>query len=175
MKKFLLSLAIVGMLFVAMPVHALSEADLAAKFKKSFKVGNDTVSIDSDTKVLVERYLNTYEVSEEDCEYIANKIDEAISILQKDGHYEVSKMSTSTKDKLKALVTDVSSHTNVKGTTKKGAVVIYKPNSTETFAEVTRLVKQTGNETNTIAIVASVALLITVAGACLVVRQVKSN
>ena len=82
--------------------------------------------------------------------------------------------SNRNSNQLKALVSDVNTNTSVHATVMNGAVVIYAP-SGEVFAEVSRLVKQTDEKTNTIAIIAGVAVLITIAGVALVVKQVKSN
>jgi len=175
MKKILSVTLIAICLFVGVKsVSAVSEADLKTKLTQTITVNGEKYSVANDIKVLAERYLNQYEVSDKDCKYISDKIDEAIKIIQAAKTVKASEMSKSTKNQLKALVADVSSNTSVKATVTKNALVIYDKDN-KVFAEVTELVKQTGSETNTIAIVASVAALITVVGAYLVVRKVKSN
>ncbi len=175
MKRIILTLF---MVFVAVlgikTVSAMSETDLKAKLTQTYTIGGEKYWIGNDIKVLAERYLDQYEVSETDCDYIAKKIDEAVKILQAAGVADASKLSNADKDKLKALVSDISANTSVKATVTRGSVVIYDAEG-EVFAEVSALVKQTDSSVSTIAIVAGVAFLITIAGVALVVRQVKNS
>ena len=83
-------------------------------------------------------------------------------------------MKQNAKDRLKALVADVSDHTSVKATVTEGSLVVLDANG-DTFFEVDHLVKQTGSSTTLTAMVAGVSVLIVAAGACLVVKQVKEN
>ena len=60
----------------------MSEAELKAKLTATYTIGNDKYAIGNDIKVLAERYLDQYEVSETDCDYIAKKIDEAVKDIE---------------------------------------------------------------------------------------------
>lgn len=175
MKRIIVVVLAVISLFVGLKTtNALSEEKLKEKMNQVFTVGNAKYKLTEDTKILLERYLNTYDLSETDAQYISDRYDEAVSIIQKAGNVDFKNLPTATKNELKALVEKVSANTSVKATVTKGSVVVYKPDG-GVFAEVTKPIKQTGSETNTVAIVASLAFLVTVAGAALVVRQVKSN
>lgn len=174
MKKLALATLVISLFFGMVSVNAMSEADLKAKLTQTITISGQKMTLPSETKVLVERYLNENEVSSKDCDYIASKIDEAIAILKAEGKTDFSKLSTSTKTKLKSLVSDISSNTSVKASVKKNALIIYNADGT-VFAEVSKLVKQTGRETSQIVALVSIAGVVVVAGAYLVVRQVKTS
>ena len=178
MKKVYVVFALVVSLFVGIKsASAMTEAQLKEKMFQTFTINGHEFKITDSTKVLVERYLDSYDVSEADCQYIADRIDEAINIIKASGKSKIDDLTKTQKNQLKALVEKVSANTSVKATVTKGSVVVYKPDSTNNavFAEVTDPIKQTGLETSPVAMMASVSFLITLAGACLVVRQVKES
>ena len=174
MKKLLL-LSLVASFFVGFTsVSAMTEEELEAKLTQVVEIAGDKYSVSSVTKKEIERYLKENEVSSKDADYIAQKIDAAISILQSEGTANGKALSTSAKTKLKNLVSDIASNTSVKATVTSDALVIYNDDNT-VFTEVSELVKQTGSESSTIATIASMAFVITLVGTCLVIRQVKAN
>ena len=126
------------------------------------------------TKAAIERYLNQYDVNASDADYINTKLNEAISILKSEGQTDFKKLSTSAKNQLKALVEEISNNTSVNATVTNGSIVVYD-GAGEVFFEVTKLVKQTGSEMSTTAIITALSFLVVAAGACLVVKQVKEN
>ena len=155
-------------------VNAMTEADLRKKLDESVTIAGEKYYLSTGDKKLADDYLAKYEISSDDCDYIAGKIDEAKAILTAEGKEIFSKLSESTKNKLKKLVTDVSANTSVKGTVTSGSFIVLNSDGS-TFAEITNLVKQTGSENSNISIIAASAFIITLVGACLVVRQVKNN
>ena len=172
MKKVFFVSIIAALIFTLTNVSAMSESDLRKKFDVEVKVGNGVYSLPAGDKKAVDDYLATHEVSEEDCQYIADRIDKAVEIIEADGHAVFQDFSSSTKKQLKQLVTEIDANTSVKATVTDGSVVILNEDGS-TFYEAVKLVKQTGSEINSIAIVASLAVVVVVAGACLVIRQVK--
>ena len=173
MKKMLF-LLLTGVLFLATGVKAMSEDDLQAKFTKSYEMNGSTYSLSEGDKALVKRYLKQNEVSSKDCDYIAGKVDEAISLMRKSGVKDLSEFSKfpkSLKDDLKKLVEDIAANTKVKATTKKGSVVIYNTDGT-VFAEITKFIKNTGTNVN---IIPTVALFASILGIALVVKNIKAN
>lgn len=174
MKK-LSYLLLAALLFVGLlKVDALSEEKLKEALTQTITINGTEWSVDSSTKAAIERYLNQYDVSEADADYINERINTAISIIKSEGQTDFSKLSASAKNKLKALVVEISDHTSVKATVTNGSVVVLTP-SGDTFYEVDNLVKQTGSSMTTTAIVTAVSFVIVAAGACLVVKQVKEN
>ena len=174
MKKLSVLLFAV-LLFVGVArVDAMTEDELKEALTQTIEINGTKISVDDATKTAIERYLNQYEVSSADADYINQRINTAISILKSEGQTEFKKLSSTAKSKLKALVEEISDHTSVKATVTNGSVVVLDP-SGNTFYEVTHLVKQTGSTTTLTAMLAGISVLIVAAGACLVVKQVKEN
>ena len=174
MKKLLFA-SIVAVLFLGITnVNAMTESELRKRFDETVVIEGTTFAVSDGDKKLVDDYLAKYDLSSDDCQYISDRIDEAKSILTSEGKAKLDTMSASTKDKLKKLVTNVAANTSVKATVTSGSVVVLNSDGS-TFAEFDHLVKQTGTENNSIAIIAGAAFIITLVGACLVVRQVKTN
>lgn len=170
MKK-LLTVLMATALFAGMTsVSAMSESELKSKLTATYTINGESVSLSSSQKALVKRYLDKEEVSSTDADYIAAKVDEAIAILNNSGEKakNFKNLSATTKNKLKALVSDVSANTSVKATVTDGAIVIYTSDG-KVFAEVSSVVKQTGAN-YTVAVVASI---ITILGAALVLVEAK--
>ncbi len=172
-KIFLGSLLVVLFAFVT-NVNAMTEAELRKKFDETITINGNKYAISDGDKKLADDYLAKYDLSEKDCDYIAKKIDEAKGILTDEGKEDLSKLSEKAKADLKKLVSDVSANTSVKGTVTNGSVIVLNKDGS-TFAEVTGLVKQTGMENSKIAIIVGCAFIVTLVGACLVVKQVKEN
>lgn len=173
MKKILMTI-LVCTLFLTVGVKAMSEKDLLAKFTANYDINGVNFHLSESDKALAKRYLDENEVSSKDAEYIASKVDEAISLMRKSGtkdFSDFSKLPTSVKNDLKKLVQDVASNTSVKATVKKGSIVIYNADGT-VFAEMTKLVKNTGSEFE---IIPLVALFVSIIGIVVVYKNVKAN
>ena len=175
MKKLFVAGLMATLLFLgATNVNAMTESELREKIAQKVEVSDGTLSMKADDLKLVDSYLKAYELSSEDCQYIADRIDDAVKILKKEGKVELKNLSDSAKSELKDLVAKVDAKTSVKATVKDGKIVVYNDDNT-VFAEVTDLVKQTGSETSPIAMVAGISFMVTLVGACLVIKQLKNN
>ena len=174
MKKFCYVLLALVLFFGLNTVKAATEEELKNALEGTVTINGHEYSVDASTKTYIERYLNQYDVSSADADYIIARINTAKSILESEGQENFKNLSQSAKNRLKALVVEINDNTTVKATVTNGSVVV-KDHQGNTFFEVTRLVKQTGSETSTTAIIAGVSLLIVAAGAFLVVKQVKEN
>jgi len=172
--KFAALFVLVFTLCGILNVKAMSESKLLEKFNATYDINGSKYSLRDGDKVLAKRYLDLYNVSSSDCDYIAGKIDEAVNAMRNSGVKDFSnfsKLPSSLKKTLKQYVLDVAEHTSVKATVKKGAVVIYNPDGT-VFAEVNSLVKPTSSAMN---VVSMTALFVSVIGGILLVRNVKAN
>lgn len=172
MKKLFSVVLVLAMFFVVTSVKAMTEDELYDALTQTIKINGVEVSVDETTKNHIKTYLNQFDVSSADADYINTRINKAIDILKSEGKTDFSKLSASAKSKLKALVVEINNNTSVKATVTNGAVVVYDNNGDEFFT-VTDLVKQTGSSVTTTAILASISLVIVAAGALLVGRQVK--
>ena len=155
-------------------VSAMSESKLLEKLTVTYDINGYKYTLRDGDKVLAKRYLDLYNVSSSDCDYIAGKIDEAVGAMRDSGvtdFSDFSKLPSSLRTKLKQYVFDIADNTKVKATVKKGKVVIFNPDGS-VFAEVSGLVKPTFRTMNVIAVV---ALCVSTIGAVLLVRNVKAN
>ena len=175
MEKFMKSLiAIVLTVVIGISsVSAMSESELEAKLTKAYTINGVTYQATAAQKNQIAKYLANNEISSEDCDYIAAKLDEAVEAVRASGTTASSfdKMPKSVKETLKSLAAQVTANTDVKVTVDKGVIVVYNTDGTK-FTEISDLVKQTDSN---VAIIAGIALVVTVAGAYMVVRQVKSK
>ncbi len=174
MKKLFSVLLVLAMVFAVTTVKAMSEDALYDALTQTITVKGVKYSVDDATKNHIRAYLNQFEVSSSDADYINTRINKAIKILKSEGKVVASELSASAKQKLKDLVVEISNNTSVNATVTEGSLVVYDNNG-DVFFEVTRLVKQTGSEVSTTAILASISLVIVAAGALLVGRQVKHS
>ena len=128
MKKVLyLDLALVLSLTAVLTVSAKTEADILAKAKTQETIGGKTIRVKANVISELERYLNKYEVSDEDCTTILNAVDQAISAAKDAGAYEWGMLSSSQKSDMITLATSVSNSTSVKAMlTMDGTLTIYE-------------------------------------------------
>ena len=173
MKK-LFGLLVAALFVGVLNVDAMTETELRKRFDETITINGTKYAVSAGDKKAADDYLAANELSDADCDYISKKIDEGIALVKNEKTGVAKDFSAETKTKLKKLVSDIAANTSVKATVKENALVILNADGS-TFYEVTALVKQTGTETNNIAIIAGAAFVITVAGAFLVVRQLKNN
>ncbi|MBR3897717.1 MAG: hypothetical protein IKJ43_00365 [Bacilli bacterium] len=155
-------------------VKAMSESQLLEKLTATYDINGYKFQLSDGDRVLAKRYLDLYEVSSAHADYIAGEIDSAIKDMRDSGikdFSDFSKLPSSLKEKLKQHVLNVAANTSIKATVKNGKVIVFNPDGT-VFAEIGKLVKNTGSNLN---IIATVALLVTAVGTVLIVRNVKAN
>ena len=175
MKRFLILIVlfIVGIV----NVKAITESELLDRLTKSYTVNGATFRATDEQKVLIERYLNQYEVSETDADYIVGKLEEVFDILRKSGKTSFYKLSTSEKSKIVSLVADVASNTSVDCAIVDGKLVVYVPgsNRSEVFYETpvnpTKIGKIT--QTNRTVVIAGFGMF-AVIGMALALRKIRN-
>lgn len=175
MKKLFITIFTVTLLLVGISnAKAMSESELLKKFTASYNINGYQYQLSEGDKVLVKRYLDSYDVSSKDADYISSKIDQAISAMRNSGLTDFSSFSkfpSSLKRILKGYVEDIASNTSIKASLSKGTVIIYAPDGT-VFAEISKIIKNTGSSLN---VIVSAAILITIVGAIVLVKNVKTN
>ena len=177
MKKLLVLLCA---LFVGiMSVSAMSESDLIKKLSEEYKVNGATYKISSSQKTAMEQYLNQYDISSEDADFIAKKVDAAFDVLRKSGKQRFYDMTQAEKQQVKDLVIEVANNTSVKVAIVKDNLVVYKPGTSDIFYE-TPIYPVNGDIVQTsrglTVAIAGVISVIGIAAAVLVVRnKAKAN
>ena len=110
-------------------VNAMSENEFKEKLTESYTINGAVFRADDQEKVLIERYLNTYELSNEDADYIYDKLLEAKDILTQSGKKRFHDLSKEDKNRIIALVSDVATNTSLDAVIVKGELIIYVPGS----------------------------------------------
>ena len=175
MKKiFTLLLAVSCLILGIKNTYAITESELEQKITKTYLINGEKYSIGNDIKVLAKRYFDQYDISSKDADYIAERIDEAVKIIQESGKSNFKDFKKETKEQLKALVEKVSANTSVKATVLKNSVIIYSPNG-EKFAEVDKLVKQTGYTDIVSIVIVTISLFIILAGLFFIKRDINNE
>ena len=163
MKKFRNLLLALVVLFMSINVNAMTESELVAKIKKAYVIDGVEVKITASQVTELERYLNKYELSEADCDYISNKIDEAVAIAQSGKAKSFTELTSDEVAKMIAIVSDVSENTSVKATlTKGGKLTVFEEDGTTPFTVITDKdngIQNTDNNYFIIVIASAISLL----------------
>ena len=167
MKKFLF--LFVAVLLTTVSVNAMSKDELKDKLTKSYTINGVTYKLSNGNANTVKSYLEQNEVSEADCDYIASQVDKAVEIIKNANVSDLSKLSTSSKNELKALVNNVGANTKVPVSINNGKLFVgYVDEPTKAFyndkVNVKTDVKYTnGNLVITIASVVAIIGIATIA------------
>ena len=146
MKKCgMILLAALVMFGFSVSANAMTEDELEAKLTATYDINGNEISLRDTEKVLVEQYLAKNEISASDADYIASKVDEAIAILRNANVTNLNDLSSADKNKLVALVSDISDNTAIKATVLSGGVLSIQNIDGTEFARVTKeAIRQTG-------------------------------
>ena len=124
----------VAVLLTTVNVNAMSKSELETKLTKSYTVNGTTFKLSTGDANKVKSYLEQNEISETDCDYIAAQLDKAIEIVENSGVKDLSKLSTSSKNEIKALVNNVGANTAVPVSIKNGNLFVgYVDEPTKAF------------------------------------------
>lgn len=164
MKKLLtVTLLVVLMLTIATTTMAATESELLAYVSKTFTIAGEEVSISASDKVKVERYLNEYEVTEEQADQVVAKIDEVVAIMNEAGVSDLTKLSQEDKQRVIAIANEAASILGLElkydASTKE--ISVYKEGKlieTTTLASSTTLA-QTGSTNYAYIVVPAVAII----------------
>ena len=160
-KGFLVALVITLMMSIT-NVSAMTKDELKTKLTKEYTINGATFKASASDIAQIERYLEQNNISA--------KVDEAVSIIEAGNATKLEELTTTEKDKLVALLSDISNTTSVKVTVNKGVITVYNVDGTE-FTKITDMIKQTGAN-YTIVIIAGV---ISILGFLVIANKMKKN
>ena len=169
MKKIIVVTVLVMSVFM-LNVKAMTESELKNKIASGYEVNGEVIKPSEYQLQELDRYLNKYEISAADADFISSKIDEIINIATSSKVKTFTELSSSDKSKIVAIVAEISNKTSVKVTlTNNGVLTIYESDGKTPFTEIKDkdITKQTGTN-NVLLIVASV---ISVCGICYVAKK----
>ncbi len=163
MKKVFYVLALTAFFLVGTNVSAMTKQDLKSKLTNTYTIGEKEISAPANMVTELERYLNKYDLSSTDCDYIASKFDEALAIVQEVGVTNYTALSDSAKSKLTSIVSDISKNTSVKVTlTKGGKLTVYESDGKTVFTVISDKdngIQNTNNNNLVIVIASAISLL----------------
>ena len=148
MKKKLivvLTLVISVMFFGMTNVEAYTKEDLREKLIKTYRINGSEFKASPAQIAELDRYLKVNGLSDEDALYISNKIDEAIALVEAGTAKEFKYLTVTEKQKLIAMVADISNNTSVKAALTDGGVLTIYNNDGTIFTKISDLIKYTNN------------------------------
>lgn len=173
MKKSLFSILVLAAVAImsVTNVSAMTEAELRTHVKSSYTVGNTTVTVPAEYIKQFEDYLDAFEISSGDCQYIADQLDYLRGVAQRNRVKSASEFEQRCAGDIKDVVAKVSANTGVHATVlSNGKLQVSKYNKpNETFVVAgTHIATNTGS-----ASLLYVAGIITALGATLLVFRVR--
>lgn len=118
---------VVAMVFGIAAVNAMTESQLLEKLTGQFYVNGVVFEATDSQKELIATYLDQYEVSSADCDYIAAQVDAVFDVLRNSGKTSFYDLSAAEKSQIVSLVADVSANTSVDVAIVSGELVVYVP------------------------------------------------
>lgn len=131
MKKLLLVIALV-LAFGVTKTYAITESELFTKLTQEYEVNGVTFKANDSQKTQIERYLDQYEISSGDADYIVSKLEETFGVLRNSGKTSFYDLSSSDKQTIVAIVADVSANTSLDCAIVDGELVVYVPGTDKT-------------------------------------------
>lgn len=175
MKKYFKFIALILLTVVlgVNNVNAMSEQELKEVLTKPYTINGVIFEATSAQKVEIEKYLEKNDVSEEDCDYINAKLQEAIKIVDEANITKKEDFNKLNKDKVKKLVSDVSNNTAIKVTiSNNGAITVYNMDGTVYIEDAGKPDVKATNDN----LLATAALTIAIIGiVTIVIRNKKVN
>ena len=171
MKKFGLMIIAIIALFSTKNVFAMTEAELTSKVKATYDINGHKLKVPTKYVNLYDDYVSEYELTGEDCQYIADQIDMIVEAARRNGVTSVKELETKCAEELRKACANVSANTGVKATLlSDGRVSVSKYNNpNEVFAIIGVHIATNTGSTGLV----YVAGLITLLGASLLVYKVK--
>ena len=170
-KKILLGIVALLAFLCTKNVFALSEAELTAKVHASYDVNGETLTIPTKYVNMYDDYVSQYELSSEDCQYIADQIDILLAAARSNGVTKIEEIDDKCKAELRQACADVSANTGVKATIlSDGRVSVSKYNNKDEVFGIIDVNIATNTGSANILYIAGVIALI---GAGLLVFKVK--
>ncbi len=172
MKK-LISIALLFVMVAMLATTAVNATTNSTLADELYALGSK-YGMTSAEKVKIERYLADYPVTDDQANQVMAKANEAASIMESAGVTDYNQLTAEQKAQLKTIANETASILGLTLTFKNGTVEIYKDGKLiETVTATNGKLAYTGNTTNLILVVSSVAVVALATG--FVVRKKFAN
>lgn len=158
MKKIICAVLLAVSVLGLTNVSAMTKDELKTKLTSTYEVNGVKFRATDSQIVEIERYINTNDISDYDAEFISNKIDEAVAIIEKGNATSLSELTEFEKEQLMGLVNDITTQTDIKLTVEDGVITVYNLDGT-LFTKIDNIVKYTNDSKILIVIASSIAVL----------------
>lgn len=145
MKKIFLAIIATVLFISATSVDAMTKDELKNKLTASYTVNGATIKVNGSQAALIERYLQQNNISSSDADYIAQKVDEALAVMEAGNARGLSELTKSEKNRIIAIINDVSNKTAVKIRISKGNVLTIYNTDGSVFTVISNVIKYTDN------------------------------
>ncbi len=144
MKKILLtSIVFLSFIFIGTNhIYAKTEEDILAKSKEMIEINDKKYRFKGEFIKQIEKYLDKYEVTEEECDIVLTNVEEIINTLKETNTIEWNELSKENQTKITELVSDISIKTSIKATlTQDGILTVYEDNGEE-FTKISNILEE---------------------------------
>ena len=124
MKKIGLLIVLLVTLFAGIDVNAITKDDLKKSLASGYDINGEIVYLPGKYLAVAEQYINNNDLSQNDMNYINNKIGEAVWVFRAAGKTKLRNLTQSERNKLSNLFRDINNNTDVK--------VVFDSNGTPT-------------------------------------------
>ena len=162
MKKalFVTILFVMVAVFATTMVNAATSAELPNLiYEKGSKYG-----VTEGNKVKMERFLDKHPATDEQADAVMAKVDEVVKVMENAKVTSIAKLSSTDLKKVQDLATEAAAILNIKISWDGTKVTIYYNGKVEDVLDFSDKLSYTGNETNTVFVVSSIAVVALAAG-----------
>ncbi|MBO4293496.1 MAG: hypothetical protein J5881_03820 [Clostridia bacterium] len=162
MKKalFVTILFVMVAVFATTMVNAATSAELPNLiYEKGSKYG-----VTEGHKVKMERFLEKHPATDEQADAVMAKVDEVVKVMENAKVTSIAKLSSTDLKKVQDLATEAAAILNIKISWDGTKVTIYYNGKVEDVLDFSDKLSYTGNETNTVFVVSSIAVVALAAG-----------
>lgn len=172
MKK-ILSIAVLFVIIATMCVTVVNATTSSELADTLYEMGKPYGLTTAD-KVKIERYVSDYNVTDEEADAVVAKAEEAVKVFEDAGVTKFSELSAEEVSELKTIANEAADILGIKLTFEGKSVKMYKDGKLiETVTNNNGKLSYTGNSTNTVLVVSSIAAVAVVALAVAFVARKK--
>lgn len=127
MKKFLV--LVVALFIGLVNVNAMTEAELKEKLYDTYTVNGATFKATDQERELIARYLDQYDVSSNDADYVYAQLQAAFDVLRNSGKTRFQDMTQAQKQQVVNIVAAVDENTDFDCAIVDAQFVVYQPDT----------------------------------------------
>ena len=124
MKKIGLLIVALVALFIGIDAEAITKDELKSALSRGYDINGEVTYLPGKYLAVAEQYIDNNDLSQNDMNYINNKISEAVWVFRAAGKNKLNNLTQAERDKISSLFRDINNNTDVK--------VVFDSNGTPT-------------------------------------------